>query len=135
MSYPKLGNKTDKTAIYLEWRPITFEIFTGAAGPLDYCILIARKPRGSEEDLTDNYVILANSTGSLARFVTKNLKINTGELLLFKIVPFNKYGMGINSTEVDITFSEPSAPFYSPKKGNFSNSTHIHIIWDALMKY
>ena len=85
MSYPKLGNKTDKSAIYLEWRPITYEIFTGAAGPLDYRILIAREPRGSEEDLTDNYVVLANSTGQLASFVTKNLKINPGELLLFKI--------------------------------------------------
>jgi hypothetical protein len=81
----KAGNKTDKTAIYLEWEPIPFEIFSDATGGCDFRILIARKPRASEEDLTDNYVILVNSTGWQASFMTKNLKINPGELLLFKI--------------------------------------------------
>jgi hypothetical protein len=97
--------------------------------------LISRKPRGSEEDLTDDYVVLANSTGSLSSFMTKNVMINPGDLLLFKILPFNKYGTGLNSTEVELTFSEPSAPLYSPNRGNFSNGTHLHITWDALMKY
>jgi hypothetical protein len=86
------------------------DYFTGSAGPLDYRIFLARKPRGSEEDLTDNYVVLANSTGLLLNFMTNKIKINAGELLLFKIIPFNKYGTGYNSSEVELTFSEPSAP-------------------------
>jgi hypothetical protein len=42
--------------------------------------------------------------------MTNKIKINAGELLLFKIIPFNKYGTGYNSSEVELTFSEPSAP-------------------------
>jgi hypothetical protein len=42
--------------------------------------------------------------------MTNKVKIIPGELLLFKILPFNKYGTGYNSSEVDLIFSEPSAP-------------------------
>jgi hypothetical protein len=66
--------------------------------------------------------------------MTNKIKIIAGELLLFKILPFNKHGTGYNSSEVELTFSEPSAPLQSPMRGIFSNATHLHIFWTALMK-
>jgi hypothetical protein len=59
--------------------------------------------------------------------MTNEVEINPGELLLFKILPFNKYGTGYNSSEVELTFSEPSAPPYPPYRGDFSNATQLHI--------